>query len=542
MLLRFPSTIVLTIALLAPFAGHLIAASLGTAFTYQGRLTDGGNSANGSYDLKFTLFDTNSGGTAVAGPLTNSAVAVSNGLFVTTLDFGSGAFSGDARWLELGVRTNGSAGNFTALSPRQPLTPAPYAIMANSASNLLGALPATQSSGIVTNVSLMPLTKNVFTVTNPLGYVPASYGANLVSIGTGSGYTVGTTIPVGTNALTPITVTPTTIGLALFTNDIGAKTNFLLQFWLLRTNAIGAGGDVFLANNNSFTGSNNIPKLNAQGIFNGSGTISNAVNLGGNPPSYYASTGSVVSINQNGSVYPVPVTLDFTNGHVIGQSLVTNLNVSQYGSVAIQTWLPDAITVRGSEPNNDWLNIYTNTGLNTCFVQSGQSARWFTNDAIVSGWRLWFQSGWVATNSTLLGRWTNFYGSVFGDMWVEPVVADNYSISNYSAMPFVSGILTNVGQIWTNYGPRALVMVPINYNFSATGTPIALVTIGGCGFPNKISFPFYLSMAGTSGSCQREEYLGFVNPSGTVTITDASSGTGASVTIDTAVGGVAEYQ
>ena len=57
----------------------------GTAFTYQGRLADTGNPANGSYDLQFTIYDsTNNPGTIVAGPLTNAPTSVSNGLFTVT--------------------------------------------------------------------------------------------------------------------------------------------------------------------------------------------------------------------------------------------------------------------------------------------------------------------------------------------------------------------------------------------------------------------------------------------------------------------------
>ena len=120
----------------------------GTAFLYQGALNDGGQPASGSYDLTFTLFNTNNGGTVVAGPITNSAMAVTNGLFMTTLDFGSGVFNGTGYWLELGVETNGGTG-FVTLAPRQAVLPAPYAILANNASNLLGTLPASQLSGTI---------------------------------------------------------------------------------------------------------------------------------------------------------------------------------------------------------------------------------------------------------------------------------------------------------------------------------------------------------------------------------------------------------
>ena len=120
----------------------------GTAFTYQGKLTVGTNAANGLYDLQFVLNDALSGGNQIAGPLTNNATAVTNGLFTVALDFGPGVFTGPARWLELDVRTNG-IGAFTPLLPLQQLLPMPYSIMANTASNLLGTLAATQLSGTV---------------------------------------------------------------------------------------------------------------------------------------------------------------------------------------------------------------------------------------------------------------------------------------------------------------------------------------------------------------------------------------------------------
>ena len=109
----------------------------GTAFTYQGRLNDGANPASGSYDLKFTIFNVDTGGVQVLDPLTNSAVGVSNGLFTVTLDFGAGVFDGAARWLEIGVRPE-AAGDFATLSPRQALTASPYAIFAGTSATVAG--------------------------------------------------------------------------------------------------------------------------------------------------------------------------------------------------------------------------------------------------------------------------------------------------------------------------------------------------------------------------------------------------------------------
>jgi hypothetical protein len=100
---------------------------VGTAFTYQGRLMDGANPANGSYDLQFALFDALSGGAQVGSPLVKSAIPVADGLFTVSLDFGAGVFAGDKRWLEIGVRPGGSGGEFTTLAPRQELTPTPNA-------------------------------------------------------------------------------------------------------------------------------------------------------------------------------------------------------------------------------------------------------------------------------------------------------------------------------------------------------------------------------------------------------------------------------
>jgi len=103
-----------------------------SAFTYQGRLDSSGEPANGFFDITFTVWDAASGGTSVAGPLTNSPAAVTNGLFTVTLDFGAAAFPGADRWLEIAVRTNGG-GEFAILSPRQLITRTPYAQRATSA-------------------------------------------------------------------------------------------------------------------------------------------------------------------------------------------------------------------------------------------------------------------------------------------------------------------------------------------------------------------------------------------------------------------------
>src|SRR5258708_232058 len=99
---------------------------LGTTITYQGRLTDGSTNANGNYSLRFVIYDAANSGNQIGPTLTITNVPISNGFFTVALDFGSGVFSGDSRWLALEVGTNG--GTFTLLSPRQCINPAPYAL------------------------------------------------------------------------------------------------------------------------------------------------------------------------------------------------------------------------------------------------------------------------------------------------------------------------------------------------------------------------------------------------------------------------------
>jgi hypothetical protein len=132
-------------------ATSMVVSAQGTAFTYQGRLNDGGSPANGTYDLQFYLRDALTAGNAIGATNTLPTVPVTNGLFTVTLNFSAGIFTGTNYWLEIGVRTNGSVAAYSTLSPRQAITPAPYAIMANTASNLLGTLATGQLSGAYGN-------------------------------------------------------------------------------------------------------------------------------------------------------------------------------------------------------------------------------------------------------------------------------------------------------------------------------------------------------------------------------------------------------
>jgi YVTN family beta-propeller protein len=140
--------------LLATLDACLVTAhAQGTAFTYQGRLNDNGAPANGAYDFRFRMFDAITNGLTSGGVITLDSVGVSNGLFTVALGFNSSIFDGTPRWLEIGVGPGGTHA-YTNLEPRQAVTPAPYAIFANTAGTLSGTLSSTQVTGAISLTQL----------------------------------------------------------------------------------------------------------------------------------------------------------------------------------------------------------------------------------------------------------------------------------------------------------------------------------------------------------------------------------------------------
>jgi hypothetical protein len=110
-----------------------LAGPVGTAFTYQGRLIDANQAADGLYDFQFKLYDSNGGGNKLGQDVNKPEVDVIDGYFTVELDFGS-VFDGNNRWLDIGVRPGDQNDPcvYSVLSPRQKLTPAPYALYAKN--------------------------------------------------------------------------------------------------------------------------------------------------------------------------------------------------------------------------------------------------------------------------------------------------------------------------------------------------------------------------------------------------------------------------
>ncbi len=138
-----------------PFA-HPAAQAQGpvtTAFTYQGRLLDGGVAPTGTYDLQFRLFTaaTTPPGVQVGLTLVFDNVAVTNGLLTVVLDFGA-LYDGSVRFLDIGVHPGAEpVGNpYTILTPRQALTGAPYAL----------GIRLTQSESVSSASAALSITNN----------------------------------------------------------------------------------------------------------------------------------------------------------------------------------------------------------------------------------------------------------------------------------------------------------------------------------------------------------------------------------------------
>ncbi len=96
-------------------------------FTYQGSLTDGTAAANGTYQMEFRLFNSETNGKPLQ-VINNDAVKVANGVFKVDLNLAANIFDGAAaRYLEIAVRKSSEA-EYITLPTRQLVNNSPYSI------------------------------------------------------------------------------------------------------------------------------------------------------------------------------------------------------------------------------------------------------------------------------------------------------------------------------------------------------------------------------------------------------------------------------
>jgi hypothetical protein len=189
----------LALALLALIFCATSATAQTTAFSYQGHLTDGGNPANGNYDLQFALFDNLSAGSQIGSTQTSSSVSVGNGNFTVSIDFGINAFPGADRFLQIAVRPAGG-GSFTTLSPRQQIASSPYAIRtlrAAQADGLSSTCVACVSDAQINSVAGSKLIGTIPVASVPSG--STNYIQNTSSQQASSNFNVGGNGTIGGN-------------------------------------------------------------------------------------------------------------------------------------------------------------------------------------------------------------------------------------------------------------------------------------------------------------------------------------------------------
>ncbi len=196
----------------------------GTAFSYQGKLNQGGVPVNSTCDFEFSLWDAAIGPSQIRSTLSANNVTVTNGLFTEQLDFGADAFNGNARWLRIAVRCPAGAGVFTPLTPRQPLTPAPIALTLPG----LWTQQNATSPNLIGGFSGNSVTAGVVGATISGGGQAAPVGANRVTdaFGTVGG---GRNNQAGNNAGTTSDAGSATVG--------GGKDNLASAF----TSTVGGG-------------------------------------------------------------------------------------------------------------------------------------------------------------------------------------------------------------------------------------------------------------------------------------------------------------
>jgi len=247
-----------------PSGGVGVQAALGTAFTYQGQLKKAGNPVNGTCDFQFGLWDASTGGTQIGSTQTKTVISVTNGLFtIPDLDFGSGAFQGDARWLEIAVRCPAGSGSYTTLSPRQALTATPYALYSKVVPwSGLSGVPAGFADGVDNDTTYtagtgLTLAGNQFSITTTYqlpqsctnGQIPqwngTAWTCTSASAGDITGVTAGTGLTGGGES-GPVTLTVDFAGTGSANTVARSDHNHDTTYWKLTGNAGTTPGTNFL--------------------------------------------------------------------------------------------------------------------------------------------------------------------------------------------------------------------------------------------------------------------------------------------------------
>jgi hypothetical protein len=156
-----------------------------STFTYQGQLRNAGQLVNGNVDVRFTLWDSDVGGTQVGNANSFTNYPLTDGRFALGLNFGTGAFNGDQRWVQVEFRSPAGVGQYLTLNPRDKIMATPYALYAlNGTASQWNYNPKTQALTAAANVSKVGI--GTTTPTAALEVVSAAGGDDAVKLPAGS--------------------------------------------------------------------------------------------------------------------------------------------------------------------------------------------------------------------------------------------------------------------------------------------------------------------------------------------------------------------
>lgn len=300
-----------------------------TEFTYQGQLQNSSTPATGVFDFEFGLFDTALGGAQIGSTNTRSGVSVAAGIFSVNLDFGQ-SFPGGNRFLEIRVRQGG--GSFTTLSPRQPISSAPYSVKslnadtAQAAANATNAVNATNATNATTSVSFTgPLAGDV-TGTQPATTVARLQGRNVASAQPNNGqvlkYNTTTSQWEPANDETASgsgggTITGVTAGTGLTGGGASGSVTVAIASSGVGTTQLADGGVTD-------------PKIVSVSGAKVTGAVSNSLQLGGVVAGQYVQTGDP---RLSDARPPTAGSGNYIQNQNVGPQATSNFNVSGNGTV-----------------------------------------------------------------------------------------------------------------------------------------------------------------------------------------------------------------
>ena len=164
-----------------PMSNSVPAGSVPSGVNYQGRLSDNGTPVNATKTMTFSLYDAAAGGNLLWTSGAKS-VTVTNGIFGTVLTISTGALSGPSqKYVEIAV-------DATILSPREPLSAVPYALVAKTLEEALVISSVTVASQLVSSGTL-----SVATLTSVGGLAGITVNSSVFFMGGALG--IGTTSP-----------------------------------------------------------------------------------------------------------------------------------------------------------------------------------------------------------------------------------------------------------------------------------------------------------------------------------------------------------